>query len=226
MGDEPPRTAFDDPDTLRAWQRARRRATAATTFWVLSVPGFFVLETIGWESLVGGSLPAYVMVVPILVSVIGITVSDSRRVQLKNMRGILATYPWQDRSPLKRIAPADLSRLKIPNPDDLDKSVSVVVRRYGLLSKRRRDAVANASTSGFKYAGDPRFATVIALQGAGELGTARPAHALSAGKGDRPDGVSEAAWQRARAAGISGESPFTAEQLKELQNPGKRGSGA
>ncbi|MFJ6084337.1 hypothetical protein ACIQI8_23330 [Streptomyces sp. NPDC092369] len=226
MGDETPRVAFDDPDTLRAWLRARRRAVAATTFWVLSVPGFFVLETIGWESWAGGSLPAYVMVVPILVSVIGIAVSDSRRVQLRNMGGILATYPWQDRHPLERSGPTDPSCLKIPDPDDPDKSVSVAVRRYGLLTKRRRDAVANARTSGFKFAGDPRFAIVLALRGVGELGAARPVHALNASKGDRPDSVSEAAWQHARAAGISGESPFTAAQLKELQQPGKRGSGA
>ncbi|MGW2956970.1 hypothetical protein ACWDGI_00585 [Streptomyces sp. NPDC001220] len=221
MGDETPRTAFDDPATLRAWQRARRRTITTTTLWVLSLPGFFVLETVLWESLVGGSLPVYVMVVPIIVSVIGIAVSDSRRVQLKNMRGILATYPWQDHAPLKSNAPADISYLKLPNPDDRQKGVSVAVRRYGLTGKRWRSAVANARSRGFKFAGDPRFGTVIALQGVHELGAAKPTHVLAPSRGARPDGVSETAWQRAQAAGISGESPLTEEEVRLLQAEGK-----
>lgn len=226
MGDETPHTAFDDPDTLRAWKRARRRATAATMFWVLSLPGFFMLVVIGWESLVGGSLPAYVMPGPILISVIGVAVSDSRRVQLKKMRKILAAYPWQDHPPSKRSASADLGYLKIPNPDDQQKSVTVTIQRYGFLRQRRRHALTNAHNCGFKSAGDPRFAAVIALQGLSELGAARPTHAIAPSKGVRPKGISDEAWLRARAAGISGESSFNQDQLKELQDPRRRGSRA
>ncbi|MFV8186141.1 hypothetical protein [Streptomyces sp. AF1B] len=226
MGDETSHAAFDDPDTLRAWRRARARATAATTFWVISLPGLFVLTLIGWESLVGSSLPAYVMPVPILVSVIGVAVADSRRVQLKKMRGILAIYPWQNHPPLNSNASADVSYLKIPNPDDRQKSVSVTVRRYGLLGKRWRNALTNAHTQGFQFAGDPRFGAVIALQGVTELGAARPTHALDTTGGARPRAVSDEAWQRARAAGVAGESPFTEGQLQDLENPRKRGSRA
>lgn len=180
-----------------------------------------MLETVLWESFLGGSLPVYVTIVSVIVSVIGIAVSDSRRVQLKKMRGILAVYPWQDHPPLKSSAAADVSHLKLPNPDDRQKGVNVVVRRYGLTGKRWRTAVTDARTQGFKFAGDPRFATVITPHGVVELGAARPAHALRPNKGTRPDGVSEAAWERATAAGITGESPFTADEMRQLQTRGK-----
>ncbi|WP_129307520.1 hypothetical protein [Streptomyces sp. L2] len=222
MGDETPRSAFDDPGTLRAWQRARRQAIATTAFWVLSLPGFFVAATLLWESQVGGSLPVYIIGAWVLVAVIGIAVSDSRRVQLKTMRGILATYPWQEHPALDGSGPPDITCLKLPNPDDRDKAVSVAVRRYGLSGRRWRSAVAHARAQGFRYAGDPRFAAVIALRGVEELGAARPTHALAASRGARPDLVSESAWRRARAAGISGESPFTEEQQQELRAVGKR----
>ncbi|RPE41668.1 hypothetical protein EDD90_4759 [Streptomyces sp. Ag109_O5-1] len=221
MSDEVSRNAFDDPGTLRAWQRARRRSITATTLWILSLPGFFVLETITWESLTGGSLPVYIMVLPILISAVGVGVSDSRRVQLKEMRRILAVYPWQDHPPLKNATPADINYLKLPDPDDRAKYISVVVRRYGLTGKHWRSALSNARTRGFMFAGDPRFAAVVALRGVDELGMARPTHVLAPARGARPDGVSEPAWLRARAAGISGESAFSEEELRQLESEGK-----
>ncbi|MFB7493948.1 hypothetical protein ACFC09_04445 [Streptomyces sp. NPDC056161] len=226
MTDRAPEAALADPATLRAWKRARRRATAATVFWVLSLPGFFVLATIGWESFVGDSLPVYAVIILVLVSVVGIAVSDVRRVQLKKMRGILATYPWLDHPPLKAVVPADLDYLKVPHPDEPGRSVSVVVRRYGLSGKRWRKAMTNARSQGFKFAGDPRFGAVIALDGPGELGFARPTHVLNPSKGTRPVGVSEGAWERAQAAGVSGESPFTEEEQSQLNTARKRGSRA
>ncbi|MFJ9708596.1 hypothetical protein [Streptomyces sp. NPDC101234] len=200
MGDETPRTAFDDPDTLRAWQRTLRRSTTALTFWSLSLPGFFVVATLLWESLVGGSLPVYVIVPLVLVSAVGIGLSERRRSHVKQMKGILSVYAWQDHAPLKSVHSGDIAHFQLPDPDASNQRVSVVALRYGL-GKQWRAAMTEARDQGFALAGDPRFGIVITPRGQRELIAVRPKHPpLSSG---RPNGVDEASWQQAQAAGIA-----------------------
>ncbi|MEU0966550.1 hypothetical protein ABZ357_14475 [Streptomyces sp. NPDC005917] len=200
MGDETRRTAFDDPDTLRAWQRARRRSTAALTFWSLSLPGFWVLATLLWESMVGGSLPVYVMVPLVLVSAVGIGLSERRRSHVKQMKGILTVYAWQDHPPLQSVLPGDVAHFQLPDPDASSKKVSVVALRYGL-GKRWRASMTDARAQGFALAGDPRFGVVITPRGQHAFVAVRPKHPpLTSG---RPNGVDEVSWQQAQAAGIT-----------------------
>ncbi|MFE4961999.1 hypothetical protein [Streptomyces sp. NPDC056660] len=200
MGDVTSRTAFDDPDTLRAWQRAQRRSTAALAFWGLSLPGFFVLGTLLWESLVGGSLPIYVIVPLVLASAIGIGLSERRRSHVKQMKGILAVYAWQDHPPLKSVHPGDVAHFQLPDPDASSKKVSVVALRYGL-GKQWRATMTEARAQGFTLAGDPRFGVVISPREQRKLIAVQPKHPpLTSG---RPNEVDEASWRQARAAGIA-----------------------
>ncbi|MEU2422907.1 hypothetical protein ABZ619_18115 [Streptomyces sp. NPDC007851] len=200
MGDETPRTAFEDPDTLRAWQQAQRRSTAALTFWGLSLPGFFVLATLLWESLVGGSLPIYVIAPLVLVSAVGIGLSERRRSHVKQMKGILAVYPWQYHPPLKSVHPGDVAHFQLPDPDALNKKVSVIALRYGL-GMQWRAAMTEARAQGFTLAGDPRFGVVLSPRGQSKLIAVQPKNPqLTSG---RPNGVDEASWQQAKTAGIA-----------------------
>ncbi|NUP74081.1 MAG: hypothetical protein HOQ07_05440 [Sinomonas sp.] len=200
MVDETPRTAFDDPDTLRAWQNARRRSTTAFALWVMSLPGFPVLAMVVWDSRVGGSLPSYAVVPLVIVSTIGLVLSERRWSQVKQMRGILAVYPSKEHLPLKGVAPGDVAHFQLPDPDIPSKKVSVVAQRYGL-GRHWRIMVAEARSQGFSFAGDPRFGVVMTPRGRQSLIAVRPKHPpLTNG---RPQGVDEASWLQAQSAGTA-----------------------
>ncbi|WP_405870269.1 hypothetical protein [Streptomyces sp. NBC_00005] len=200
MVDETSRNAIDDPDALRAWQVARRRSTTAFTFWGISLPGFPVLAMVLWEPLVGGSLPGYAIAPLVIVSAVGLVLSERRWSQVKQMRGILAVYPFKDHPPLKSVSAGDIAHFQLPDPDAPNKKVSVVALRYGL-GKQWRNTMAEVRDQGFVLAGDPRFGMVITPRERHELIAVRPKHPQLTG--GRPNGVDESSWHQARAAGIA-----------------------
>ncbi|WP_270950241.1 hypothetical protein [Saccharopolyspora oryzae] len=201
--------ALHDPETLRGWRRARRRvlwALILLTVVAFALP-FSALEASDASVVVCAALAA-----PPLLLMVPCT---RRQGVLKDMKPILETYPWHD-------VPASVRGevLKVPNPDEPGKSVEVIARRSSLGMKRRR-AVVQASVQGFRFAGDPRFGGVIALRARpGQLITVVPRHRFQDVR-KRPRGVSEAAWQRAREAGISGESRIPGEMLREQRRSGR-----
>ncbi|MBW8799473.1 MAG: hypothetical protein JF597_39630 [Streptomyces sp.] len=198
MGDETTRTAFDDPDTLRAWQRARRRSLWTFTLWGFSLPGFPLLTMVLWQSLADGSIPGYVVAPLVLLSTVGLVVSERRLSRVKQMKGILAVYPWKEHPPLKKVLAGDVAHFQLPDPDAPNKRVSVLALRNGL-GKRWRATLTDARARGFAFAGDPRFGMVITPLGQHELIAVRPKHPPLTG--GRSNGVDEAAWQLAQEAG-------------------------
>ncbi|MEV5955600.1 hypothetical protein AB0M11_17820 [Streptomyces sp. NPDC051987] len=153
-----------------------------------------------WESLVGGSLPAYAIVPLVVVSTVGLALSERRWTQVKQMKGILAVYPWSEHPSLKPVPQGDVGHFQLPDPDAPTKKVSVVALRYGL-GKKWRTTMTVARAQGFSLAGDPRFGVVIAPRGRQELIAVRPKHPpLSSG---RPNGVESSSWELAQSAGIA-----------------------
>ncbi|MFG3017939.1 hypothetical protein ACGFZQ_05205 [Streptomyces sp. NPDC048254] len=126
-------------------------------------------------------------------------VSERRLSRVKQMKGILAVYQWKEHPPLKKVLPGDVTHFQLPDPDAPNKKVSVVALRNGF-GKRRRTTLTGARAHGFAFAGDPRFGVVLTPLGQHELIAVRPKHPQLSG--GRPNGVDEASWQLAQAAGI------------------------
>jgi hypothetical protein len=208
-----PETAFADPATVRAWQRERRRSLTTMTFWALFLVVWVGLSTVvsGWS----GTVVASIVAVPgILVAVVGMALGSLRREHLGKMRAVLAAYPWQHCPALGEAHPAGIEYFRLPDPDEPQKHIHVAFRRYGT-GKRWRRAVAEARSAGFAFAGDPRYAGVVALPGLRELLAVRPQHVYIEADGTRPRTVSEEAWRRAEEAGIT-TAPSAEEQRRNV----------
>ncbi|MGW0731583.1 hypothetical protein [Streptomyces sp. NPDC002851] len=175
-----------------------------------------------WEQVVDGLtwVPLAIVAAP---SLVGVFLCSFRSEQLKSIRPILGTYAWQ-------AAPADRSKrheaavkhgfhhFKVSNPDNPEKSIEIVARRSPTMGKKWKRTLAAARDEGFLFAGDPRFGGVIAPRGRLEdLILIRPRRPFL-DTDDRPEEVSEQAWQLAVAARMGGKwHGATPEQLKELQ---------
>ncbi|MFC6062533.1 hypothetical protein [Streptomyces ochraceiscleroticus] len=223
MSEKSHQGAFHDPETLRAWRRARRKVLWSL---ILLTVATFALVFLAVE--IFSDTPTLLLCPLAIPPVLWIAARSRRQDELKGMKPILEIYPWQDVTP----APARISKrggstsgaqrkaLEIPNPDEPGKNVTVIARRTTLGTKWRR-TLAEASEQGFQFAGDPRFGGVIALRGRPDyLIAVLPRHEFLNVQG-RPKGVSEAAWHRARSAWISGE-PITAELVREFDRKGGR----
>ncbi|WP_406443224.1 hypothetical protein OHB14_30125 [Streptomyces sp. NBC_01613] len=213
MTNHAPETAFADPATLRAWQRDRRRSLTALILWTMCLPACVVLFAfaVDW---IKEPIAITIAVPVIFVTAVGIGVASLRWERIGQMRAVLTTYPWQDSPPLGAGHPAGIEYFHLPNPDEPHKKIKVAFRRYGMASKWQR-AVAEARSAGFAFAGDPRFACVVALPGHRKLLAVRPQHLHLNSDGTRPDRVSEAAWRRAQEAGIT-TPPSIEEQRRKL----------
>ncbi|WP_052863866.1 hypothetical protein [Streptomyces niger] len=223
MSETSPQGALHDPDTLRAWRRARRQVLWSL---ILLTVATFVLLVVAVE--IGGDASPLMYLYCLLAvpPVLCIAALSRRQDQLKGMKRVLAAYPWQDVTPAPvRMAKAggsghgdEYKRLHIPNPDEPEKNVTVIARRSTPGPKWRR-TLSKASEQGFQFAGDPRFGGVITLRGRPDyLIAVLPRHEFLNVQG-RPKGVSEAAWHRARSAWISGE-PITEELVREFDRKG------
>ncbi|GAA0487781.1 hypothetical protein [Streptomyces olivaceiscleroticus] len=219
--------AFRDAETLRAWRRARRHILWSL---ILSTVATFVLLVVAVE--IGGDANGLMYLYCLLAAppILWIAALSRRQDQLKGMKGVLETYPWQDvtPAPVRMVKTsgsgyeAEYKRLRIPDPDEPGKNVTVIARRSVPGPKWRR-TLSKASEQGFQFAGDPRFGGVITLRGRPDyLIAVLPQHEFLNVQG-RPKGVSEAAWHRARSAWISGE-PITAELVEEFGPESRRSS--
>lgn len=221
MSEKSHQVAFQDPETLRAWRRARQQVLWSL---ILLTVAAFALVLLAVETF--SDTPTLLLCPLAVPPVLWIAARSRRQDELKGMKPILETYPWQDVTP----APVRISKkggtpsgaqhkvLEIPNPDEPGKNVTVIARRTTLGTKWRRTLV-KASEQGFQFAGDPRFGGVIALRGRPEyLITVAPRHKFLNVQ-SRPKGVSEAAWHRARSAWISGE-PISEKLVREFDRKG------
>lgn len=223
MRNESAQGALGDPETLRAWKKVRRHVTWGQIGWTFGMVLLPLLALAAWEQVVDG-LSAVPLAVVLALSLVGVVVYSRRSEQLKSIRRILETYAWQ-------AAPADRSKrheaavkhgfhhFKVSNPDNPGKSVEIVAQRSRAMGKKWKRALAVARDEGFLFVGDPRFGGVMAPRGRLEdLVLVRPRRPFL-NIDDRPDEVSERAWQLAVAARVSGtwHGLATPEQVEELQ---------
>ncbi|MFE3164299.1 hypothetical protein [Streptomyces sp. NPDC059224] len=212
MTDQVPETAFVNPATIRAWQNERRRSLANLIFWIFCLLGFVTLFTRAEDHV--GKLLAIALSVPVvLVITVGIGLASVRWEHIGKMRAVLKAYPWQYCPPLGK-SPADIEYFRLPDPDEPHKKIQVAFRRYGT-GKSWRRSVREARSAGFTFAGDPRYACVVALPGHRRLLAVRPQHVHLDSGGTRPRTVSETAWHRAQEAGIT-VPPSQEEQRRKL----------
>lgn len=115
------------------------------------------------------------------------------------MSRILRTYPWRRQPDGLRLNKGEKAVFVLPDPDNGQKTASP--KEPGLFFKRW-DRIAK---KGFKeelwYAGDPRFAVVVAKPGLRAMGYARQPTAFNPRTSPRSRGLSAEARQRALAIG-------------------------
>lgn len=197
MPDSMVKGALSEPATQQAWKKSQRRATSALVVWILTLPGFYVVATIVWEAL-WGSLPQYVIPLLVAASLIGIVVSQTRRERVKRMRRVLEIYPWQSHTQVAHATQNGSTHLRLPDPDNQEKGVTVPLRPSD--NRRWRRVAPENPAREFWFAGDPRFAGVVALPGPRTLTLIEQRNALGREKHNPPRGVSAQAWDRAWAA--------------------------
>ncbi|WP_143144988.1 hypothetical protein [Streptomyces humi] len=213
MTDDVPKTAFADAATARAWRKERRRSLTGLFFWIFCLLGFaaFLGTAENWT---GKPLAIAFSFPVVFVIAVGIGFASVRWEHLGKMRAVLKAYPWQHCPPLGVESPAGIEYFRLPDPDKPQKNVQVAFRRYGTGRSWQR-AVEEARSAGFTFAGDPRYACVVASPGLRRLLTVRPQHLHLGRDGTKPPTVSETAWRRAKEAGIT-DPPSLEEQRRKL----------
>lgn len=185
--------AWDTPGT----PTALRRRTA----WNLA-------RTLGWMALWWAALYVTVVqlpvaaVVPMVLVLLVLTVLEVRALgslaQGMRMRRVLAVYPWRQQPGAVRIDRGK-AVFELPDPDHPEKTVSLKLAA-GLFRTWSREALKDYDEE-LWYAGDPRFACVVAKPGLRGLGYLAQPTAYNHRTSPRRKGLSPEARRRARAIG-------------------------
>ncbi|MDF3143269.1 MULTISPECIES: hypothetical protein [unclassified Streptomyces] len=185
--------AWDTPGTRRALHR--------WTAWHLA-------KSLGWVALWVGALyltlllptAAVVAMVPVLVVLAILAVLALGRLSTGwRMRRILAVYPWRRQSGAVRITKGKDALFVLPDPDSPGTTVSLKAAA-GLFRSWSREALKDYDAE-LRYAGDPRFACVVAKPGLRGLGCLAQPTAYGSRTSPRRKGLSSEARRRARAIG-------------------------
>ncbi|MDQ8702016.1 hypothetical protein RCO28_05860 [Streptomyces sp. LHD-70] len=186
--------AWEDPGTPAAWSRSVAGQTA---------------KFVGWWALWWGVLYVTVVVLPewaaipaalvLCVIAYNAVMSGDRLGKFRRMRRILMTYPWLRQPGGVQYDPRGRkAQFRLPDPDKPEKSVSP---KLSGLFLRPWDRIARKGVDGIVYAGDPRFACVIAEPGPRSLSYVSQPTAYNRRTSPRRKGLSPEARRRARAIG-------------------------
>lgn len=186
--------AWDAPGT----RRALRRWTAGN-----------LAKFLGWVALWWAALYVTVVllpvaaVVPMVLVLLVITILASlalgRLARGVRIRRILTVYPWRQQSGAVRITAGKDALFVLPDPDSPEKTVSLKVSA-GLFRTWSREALKDYDEE-LRYAGDPRFACVVAKPGLRGLGYLAQPTAYDHRTSPRRKGLSPETRRRARAIG-------------------------
>ncbi|MEU6098724.1 hypothetical protein [Streptomyces sp. NPDC047079] len=187
---------FDGPV---AWDTARTRsALLRWTLWHLA-------KFLGWVALWWGALYVTVVLLPVGAVVFMVVVlcafavlarlALARLWRFRRMRRVLQVYPWRQQSSAVRLTKGKEPVFVLPNPDRPGETVSL----------KGTVRWVSAARKGFDgdvwYAGDPRFACVIAKPDLTAVSYAAQPTAYDSRTSPRRKGVSPEARRRARAIG-------------------------
>ncbi|MFI1096195.1 hypothetical protein [Streptomyces sp. NPDC020917] len=203
-----------DEATTRAWCERRRRTarTLRAVCAVMSIPGWAVLfalaDAAGWISFAFWQAAAAVV-----LTFAALVWADLRLGRVRRYERILAAYPWQVHTGALFTAGNKQPYLRIPDPEQPGRSVTVRIRRPGV--RRWQRLAGQGAGQELWFAGDPRIGGALALPGPAALSLARQngaagrANAAEAGRdGGSLRGVGEDALERARAAGFASDREF------------------
>ncbi|UXY22273.1 hypothetical protein N8I84_28945 [Streptomyces cynarae] len=185
--------AWDTPGTRCALHRWTARNLAKSLAWVALWWGTLYLTVL---------LPTAAVALMVLVLVrIGILaiLALGRLFRGWRMRRILAVYPWRQQSGAVRITKAKDALFVLPDPDSPETTVSLKVAA-GLFRSWSRETLKGYDEE-LWYAGDPRFACVVAKPGLRGLGYLVQPTAYNPRTSPRRKGLSAEARRRARAIG-------------------------
>ncbi|MGP4013438.1 hypothetical protein [Streptomyces sp. 4N124] len=161
-----------------------------------------------WVALWWGALYVTVVLLPVgavvpMVLVLTVLVYNAAMSLVKlarvwRMRRILGVYPWRQQRGAVRITKGK-AVFVLPDPDNPEKTVSLKVSA-GVLGSWTRAALKDYDEE-LWYAGDPRFACVVAKPGLRGLGCLAQPTAFNYRTSPRRKGLSPEARERARAIG-------------------------
>ncbi|WP_189874967.1 hypothetical protein [Streptomyces bluensis] len=140
------------------------------------------------------------MTLPLAVTIYLVVMASLRLKKIWMLRRILTTYPWrQQPGGVQYDARGRKASFVLPDPDRPEKTVSPKIAGFFF---RPWDRIARRGLDGdLWYAGDPRFACVIAKPGLTALTYAVQPTAFDPRTSPRRKGLSPEARRRARAIG-------------------------
>ncbi|MFI7408545.1 hypothetical protein ACIBU0_07760 [Streptomyces sp. NPDC049627] len=184
--------AWDTPGTRTALRR-----------WVVgNLAKFLVWMALWWAALYATVVLPVAAVVPMVLVLLVLTVLEVRALgQLARgmrMRRVLAVYPWRQQPGAVRIDKGK-AVFVLPDPDHPEKTVSLKLAAV-LFRPWTHEALKDYDEE-LRYAGDPRFACVVAKPGLRGLDCLTQPTAYDHRTDPRRKGLSPEARRRARAIG-------------------------
>ncbi|WP_404816937.1 hypothetical protein [Streptomyces thermolineatus] len=191
------KTAYEDPATRRAWRGHMARRILRLVLWIIAFPGF-----------VFAAVMTPVWTVAIFVPLLGTScyqwlVSIAHIGFSLRIRRTLRVYPWQPFPDAVEKLGVPLLRLSLPDPETPGAMVAIDKRGtlaspWGLWEKSAKKGAVGEVW----FAGDPRFAGVLALPGPKRLTLLTQPETYNSDLPARAEGIGPEARARAEAAGF------------------------
>ncbi|WP_328425429.1 hypothetical protein [Streptomyces sp. NBC_00443] len=185
--------AWDTPGSRRALRLWTARHLARSVGWV----------ALWWAAVYVTVLLPVAAVVPMVLVLVTIGIiallALGRMAMGWRMWRILRVYPWRQQPGAVRITKGKDAVFVLPDPDSPEKTASLRASS-GLFRTWRHEALKGYDEE-LWYAGDPRFACVVAKPGLSGLGYLAQPTAYNHRTSPRRKGLSPEARRRARAIG-------------------------
>ncbi|WP_316779406.1 hypothetical protein [Streptomyces sasae] len=209
-------TAWDDPATRRAWAKLVTCALLGQILWPavwLGLLAWYVIMSISWT--------LWLFFVPLLYSFYRAFLQPAYISWAFHTRRLLRAYPWQvfeePESGIGKVPGATDGDvwLSFPNPERVDEKLPMILKSHirSMWWRRRlgrgHTSVKTAQAGEVWFAGDPRFAAVVAAPGPRHFYVVQQRPMNKRGVAD-PHGASPAALERARRAGVRLPDPNSA----------------
>jgi len=210
-------TAWDDPSTRRAWTKLLTFAIAGQIIWPVVWVGLlalYVVMSITWT--------LWLFFIPMLYSFYRAFLQPAYIIWALRTRRLLREYGWQvfetPESGIGTIPDTTAGDvwLTFPTPEGPDEMVPVILRvhiRSAWWRRRLGRGFSTQKTAQAKtvwFAGDPRFAAVIAVPGPRRLYVIHQRPSYSKSVSAEAHGASPHALERARRAGVHVPDPHSA----------------
>ncbi|MCG7206875.1 hypothetical protein [Streptomyces arenae] len=202
------RTAWDDSETRRAWAKLVTCAFLGQLLWPAAWLGL-----LAWYVSISISWTLWLFFVPLLYTFYRAFLQPAYISWAFHTRRLLRAYPWQvfeePRSGIGEIPGATDGDvwLSFPNPERPDETLPMILKVHVRSMWWRRRLGRGYTTAKAArarqvwFAGDPRFAAVIAVPGPCRLYVVQQRPSGDRGVADT-HGASAAALERARRAGV------------------------